>query len=121
MLLLAFCVLCAGATLGLVLALLHGRVKPPPLAAGLIHGTVGLSGLAILVAALGGPPRGVALGGASFGIFSVVMLVGTALAGLAILTLRARKKRLSVLLVGLHATLAMFGVVILAAYLSLPA
>ncbi len=120
MLLLSLFMLCAGATLGLGLALLHGLGRPPALSAGLAHGTLGLGGLAVLMAALGGPPRGVALGGASFGVFAAVMLAATALAGLLILTARARRWRPSALLIGLHATLALFGVVILAAYLSLP-
>jgi hypothetical protein len=121
MLMLSFGLVCAGAVLGLLLAALHGLGKRLPLWSGLVHASAGLSGLGVLLVGLGGPPRGVALGGASFGPVAAAMLGAAALAGLLIFALRLRGARLSVLLIGLHATVALFGVVVLAAYLSFPA
>ncbi len=121
MLTLSLSLVCAGALIGLTLAVLHGLGRSPPLWPGLVHAAVGLGGLGVLLAALGGPPRGVALGGGSFGMVSAAMLCVAALAGALILALRLRRARPSVMLIGLHATLALFGVVVLAAYLSLPA
>ncbi len=121
MLMLSFGLVCAGAVLGIMLAVLHGVGRRPPLWSGLVHASAGLGGLGVLLAALGGPPRGVAMGGAAFGPVAAAMLGGAALAGVLILSLRLRRARLSVLLIGLHATVALFGVVVLAAYLSMPA
>ena len=112
---------CAASLAGMVLAVLHGLGDRPPLWSGLAHGAVGLGGLGVLLVALRGPPRAVALGGAAFGPVAAAMLATAALAGGAVLALRLRGTRPSVMLVGLHATVALFGLVVLAAYLSLPA
>ena len=121
MLTLALWLVCGGALMGVSLAVLHGLERRPPLWSGLVHAATGLVGLGVLLAALGGPPRAVALGGASFGIVAAAMLGAAALAGGLILALRLRGTKPSVMLIGLHATVALFGVTILAAYLSLPA
>ena len=121
MLLLSLLLACAGSVMGMVLATLHGLGQRPPLWSGLAHGAAGVAGLGVLLAALEGPPRGVALGGASFGAVAAAMLGAAALAGVLMLVLRLRGTRSSVMLVGAHATVALFGVIVLAAYLSLPA
>ena len=121
MLMLSLLLVCGGALIGLSLAVLHGLGRRPPLWSGLVHAATGLCGLGVLLAALGGPPRGVALGGASFGPVAAAMLGAAALAGGLMLALRLRGTAPSVMLIGLHATVALFGVVVLAAYLSLPA
>lgn len=105
----------------MVLAVLHGLGQRPPLWSGLAHGTIGLGGLGVLLAALGGPPRGVAMGGGAFGPVAAAMVATAALIGGLMLVLRLRGVRPSVMLIGLHATVALFGVVVLTAYLSLPA
>jgi hypothetical protein len=121
MLMLSLWLVCIGAVLGLILAVLHGVGRQPPLWSGLVHASAGLGGLGVLLVGLGGPPRGVALGGGAFGLVAAAMLGAAALAGALILVLRLRGARLSVLLIGLHATVALFGVMVLATYLSLPA
>ncbi len=121
MLMLALLLACAGASMGIALAVLHGLGRRPPLWSGLVHAATGVGGLGVLLAALGGPPRGVALGGASFGLVAAAMLGTAALAGSLVLALRLRGTKPSIMLIGLHATVALFGVVVLAAYLSLPA
>ncbi len=118
---LSLLLVCAGALMGLSLAVLHGLGRRPPLWPGLVHAATGLGGLGVLLAALGGPPRGVALGGAAFGSVAAAMLGAAALVGGVVLALKLRGTKPSVMLIGLHATVALFGVVVLAAYLSLPA
>ncbi len=83
------------------------------------HGLLGAAGFSGLLLSLGGPPRGVATGAQNFGAIAAG-LVGFALAlGLLIYAIRRRRGNLSPLLLGLHATAAVAGVVMLAAYLSL--
>ena len=82
----------------------------------LAHGGLGAAGFTALLLALGGPPRGAAMGAQNFGAIAAI-LVGSALAlGLLIFAIRRQP---SPLLLGLHATAAVAGVVMLAAYLSL--
>jgi hypothetical protein len=80
------------------------------------HGALGLAGFIVLLFSLGGPPRGAALGLAGFGRAAAILLGLTLLAGGEMLFERLRYRRLPILLVGLHATLAIGAVVILAAY-----
>jgi hypothetical protein len=113
----AFLTLCFALLLGSVLAVLYlssGRV--PALAAAL-HGLIGLAGFFWLLLALRGPPRGLATGTSSFGVVAAVLIALAALAGAAILAAHRLKPRLAGTLIGVHATLAVSGVVILAAYL----
>ena len=119
MLLLSFSLLLLAASFGTVLAAVYVRPRRPlPFGRtlGALHGLLGLSGLAALLLALRGPPRGVAMGVGSFGRIAAALLALALLAGLALLTQRLRQRRQPVLVVGVHATIAVCGVVILAAY-----
>ncbi len=74
----------------------------------------------LLLAALGGPARGVAYGVGGFGTVAAVLLGLTLASGLAVMSLR-RRRHDPMLAIGVHATLAIFGFVLLAAYASVPA
>jgi hypothetical protein len=123
MLIAAFIALAAAVALGAALAVRYLRTATAaapssrvwPLAA--LHGLLGIGGLCCLLLALRGPPRGVALGVGSFGAISAGLLTLAALAGLTVLFVHRVKRRRAATLIGLHATLAVSGFVILAAYL----
>jgi Ca2+/H+ antiporter len=83
---------------------------------GASHGTLGVIGLILLLLALRGPPHGEAMGVGPFGRIAAVLIAMALLAGLAILVGRLRHCRVSSLIIGAHATIAVTGVVILAAY-----
>lgn len=120
----AMLVLSLAALGGLALAMLHGSLpegKHIPFAVGLSHGLAGAAGLALLVLGLlREAPHGASKGAAGFGTFAAVLLGGTLLLGLAPVQARLRRRGLPVLALGLHATLAVLGLTLLAAYLSLP-
>jgi hypothetical protein len=101
------------------LAVLHFDGRSPhrvPWPLALVHVLVALGGFALLVLALQGPPRGVDQGTGGFGIAAAVLFALAIAAGLAIfLRFRVRKKGANAL-VGVHATLAVSAIVILAAY-----
>ncbi|HJS84883.1 MAG TPA: hypothetical protein VJ779_05440 [Acetobacteraceae bacterium] len=113
-------VLSATAALGVALIVLYGLQRFALIRwVGPLHGLTGLSGLVLLLLALRGPPRGAAYGVAGFGTIAA-MLLGLAIAtGLVVLTVRRRRGD-PMLAIGLHATLAIFGLVLLAAYASIP-
>jgi len=118
MLLLSFWLLLSAGLFGSVLGALHlrtGRAQPKA-AYGVLHGLLGAVGLAVLLLALRGPPRGVAMGVGSFGRVATIILATTLLAGLVIATMYFRRQRPSGLLIAVHATIAISGIVILAAY-----
>jgi hypothetical protein len=110
MLLLSLCLLLAAGTIGGVLAI---RWRP---AFGLLHGLIGAAALAALVLTLSGPPRGVAMGVGSFGRIAAWLLAAALLAGLGIVALRLRTRRVPAFVIGVHATIAISGIVMLAAY-----
>ena len=83
---------------------------------GSVHGALGVAGLVTLIAGLAGPPRGVAMGVGAFGRIAAVLLALALAAGLTIMVIRLRSRRLPVLLVAMHLTIAITGIVILAAY-----
>ncbi|MGC1697040.1 MAG: hypothetical protein WA743_17400 [Pseudolabrys sp.] len=114
----AFTALGIAVLLGSVLAVLHLRqgVAQPPWPLGASHGLIALAGLGLLAFALRGPPRGLDQGTGSFGTIAVALIALAALVGLAQLAARLRKKRLSGVLIGIHATLAIGGFVILLVY-----
>jgi hypothetical protein len=119
MLLLSFVLLLIAALLGTVLAALHvgaASPQPPRWPFGALHGLLGLVGFAALLLALRGPPRGEAMGVGGFGRIAAVLLAAALLAGSAVLIARLARRRVPVLVIGLHATIAVSGVVILAAY-----
>jgi len=120
MLITAFAVLALAILLGSVLAVLHLReaaASPPPLALGALHGLLALGGLLCLMVALGGPMRGIETGTASFGKIAAVFLALALLAGVGIFALHLCRRRLAGALIGIHASLAVCGFVILAAYI----
>jgi hypothetical protein len=118
MLLVAFLIFAIAVLLGTVLAVLHMRegAAMPPWALGALHGLIALTGLGCLLLALGGPPRGLAQGTASFGATAAALFAVAAMIGAMLLAARRRRQRIPGLLIGLHATFAVSGFVVLAAY-----
>ena len=114
----AFIVLGIAVLLGGVLAVPHLRegAAPPLLPFGALHGLIAIAGLALLALALRGPPRGVAQGTGSFGTIAAALIGMAALVGLTQLAARLRGRRLPGMLIGIHATLAVGGFVVLLAY-----
>ena len=116
----AFGILAAAVALGTALAVLYLRgedAAAPPWLLTVLHGLFGLGGLGCLLLALRGPPRGLDQGTASFGVIAAALLAAAALAGLTALIRQRGRGRRAGTLIGLHATLAVSGFVILAAYL----
>ena len=113
-----FVILGIAVLLGSLLAVLYlrteGAAAPWPLAA--LHGLVAIGGLFCLALALRGPLRGVEQGTASFGIIAVTLIGSAALIGVGSLVTHLLKRRLPGILIGVHATLAVGGFAILAAY-----
>jgi hypothetical protein len=114
----SFLVLAGAVLLGSLLAVFYLRTTvaaaaPWPLA--LLHGALGTSGLGLLALALRGTPRGLEQGTGSFGMISFGLLALAAIAGVGLLVAHLQRWRPGLLL-GLHATLAVGGFVILAAY-----
>jgi len=127
MLVAAFLILAFAVALGAVLAVLHLRTKPaatppqlppspPPWPLAALHGLLAVAGFCCLALALRGPPRGVEQGTASFGIIAAVLFALAALLGAWLLLARVFKKRIGDGTIGIHATLAVSGFVVLAAY-----
>lgn len=118
MLFLAFALVLVAAAFGGALVWMNlapGRAAPPwPY--GMLHAVLGAAGLAVLLLALRGPPRGEAMGVGSFGSIAAWLLAVALLMGLVLLSTRLRHRRLTSGPVGIHAMLAISGVVILAAY-----
>ena len=80
---------------------------------GILHGVIGAAGLAVLLLALRGPPRGVAAGAASFGP-TAGWLFGAALLSGAVVYLR-RRKGVAVMM-AIHAGMAITGYALLLAW-----
>jgi O-antigen/teichoic acid export membrane protein len=114
----AFIVLSCTIAFGCALALVHlrsGKAAPVAWWVAALHGLIGLGGLGLLALALRGPVRGLAQGTGSFGIISASLIASAAIIGGMILT-RHRKGQHAGALIGVHATLAIGGFVMLAAY-----
>jgi hypothetical protein len=108
------------AGLGLVLAFpyLRGTRTRGQLPA-IVHGSCGAAGFCFLVAALQGPRRGDAMGVGSFGVAASV-LFGIALAiGPVVPLLRGRSPRGAGTILGVHASVAITGLVLFLAWASL--
>ena len=90
------------------------RVRWP----GIVHGSLGLAGFVLLLAGLGGPARGAQQGAGSFGYIAAGFVGSAVLLGLVVFAARIRRRAPSMLAVGVHATLAVGGLVMLAAYLA---
>ncbi len=117
MLLLAFALLLIAALGGSVLMGLHLRAERPPGASlGALHGLAGIAGFIVLLLALRGPPRGQAMGVGEFGRVAAALLTMALAVAIPIVLVRLRHRRIPGLIVGAHATIAVSGVVILAAY-----
>jgi membrane protease YdiL (CAAX protease family) len=120
MLMAAFVTLGIAVLLGSVLAVLHLRAAGAArgtAALAALHALIALGGFACLLAALRGPPRGLDSGTAEFGIIATVLVALAALLGGGFLASRLLKRRITSGWIGLHATLAVAGFVVLAAYL----
>jgi len=120
MLIVAFVILGLAVLLGSLLAILHMRAaqtatRTAALAA--LHALVALGGFACLLAALRGPPRGLETGTVEFGAIAAGLIALAALLGGGFVALRLLKRRIAGSLIGIHATLAVAGFVVLAAYL----
>jgi hypothetical protein len=114
-LLVATSLLAVAVAIGTVLALRReGRLPALPIAAA--HGAIGIAGLGLLSYILPGSHRGEATGSQSFGVIAAVLLAAAATVGLGMLAFHLRARRLPGGLVGIHATLAVSGFVILAVY-----
>ena len=102
-----------------LLAVLHMRAAgagAAPWQIAILHGLLGIGGLISLALALQGPPRGLDQGISSFGLISATLIALAALIGGGMALLRLLGRRLPGGLIGVHATLAVSGFVILAAY-----
>jgi hypothetical protein len=120
MLTVAFLILTTAVLFGIVLAILHARGETAwrvPWPVGVLHGLIGICGFVCLLLALRGPPRGLDQGMASFGMIGAGLIALAVLVGLAIfITFRTKQRGGAGTLIGIHATLAVSGFVILAAY-----
>jgi hypothetical protein len=118
----AFVILTFAVALGGLLAVLHlqtNRTASPLLSRwqfGALHGFLAVTGLACLILALRGPPRGVQYGTASFGIVAAALFAVAALLGARLLAARVFNKPIGGGTIAVHATLAVSGFVILIAY-----
>lgn len=103
---------------GTALALWHMRAtdgaSQPPLPAGIAHGVVGATGLAVLLLALRGPPRGAATGVGSFGTEAAALFAAALLTGIVIFFRRRKAVAITI-----HAGIAITGYVLLLAWNSL--
>ncbi len=113
----AFTLLVVAVLMGSLLAVPYLREgAAPPWLLGVLHGLIAMSGLALLALALRGSPRGVAQGVGSFGAIAAALIAVAALAGLVQFILRLRRQRPPGALIGVHATLAIGGFIILLVY-----
>ena len=108
--------LLVAALIGAGLAAGHLRGAVPERRVAALHGLLAVLGFALLLAGLRGPPRGEAMGVGSFGRVAAVLLALALLTGIGMLLVRWRRRSVLAPLIGLHATLAISGVVVLAAY-----
>lgn len=119
----AFVIIASAALLGItMLAVQHMRAKTAaagPRLIALLHGLLGIGGLICLAWALRGPPRGLDQGTSSFGLISATLIALAALIGGGVVVLHLLGKWIPGTLIGIHATLAVSGFVILAAYVLL--
>jgi hypothetical protein len=120
MLVSAFIILGIAVLIGSLLAILHLRTDEgatPPWWLAALHGLLAIFGLCCLALTLRGPMRGVDRGTASFGIIATALLALAALVGIRLLLARFFGKRITGVMIGIHATLAVSGFVILLTYI----
>jgi hypothetical protein len=116
----AFWTLASAVALGSAAAIVDLRKGTAAIGSGRLgaaHGTFAIVGFGLLAWALPGSSRGSSSGSSSFGVIAAVLLALALLLGLGLLSTRLLRKRLPGFLVGVHATLAVSGLVMLAAYL----
>jgi hypothetical protein len=102
----------------LAIQVMRAPTVPPSRALAWFHGIAALISYGILVVALMAPgTRGAATGTQSFGLVAALLLLLAALLGIVSLALHLMKKRMPGVAVGVHASVAIFGYVILAVYL----
>ena len=101
----------------LAIQVLRRATQAPPPALVRLHGFAALLSYGVLVVGLMGPPRGAATGTQFFGLTAAILLLVAAAIGLFSLVLHYRRKRLPGIAIGIHASVAIFGYVILAVYL----
>jgi hypothetical protein len=87
-----------------------------------LHGIAALISYGVLIVALTGPPpgqqpRGAATGTQSFGLVAAVLLLLAAAIGIVSLGLHLVRRRMPGIAIGIHASVAVFGYVMLAVYL----
>lgn len=85
---------------------------------GVVHGLLGIAGFVLLVVGLDGPRRGVDQGAGDFGFIAAGFVAGALLLSLVVFVARMRRRPPSMLAIGVHATLAVGGLVMLAAYVA---
>ena len=119
MLVAAFVILAVAVLLGSVLAVPHLQTEghAPSWSPAALHGLGASSGLGCLALALRGPTRGLDQGTASFGLIAIALIALAALVGVGLLAARVFKRRISGIMIGVHATLAVSGFVVLTAYI----
>ena len=112
--------LTGGVLLGLILVALSQAARPTaqPWWPGALHGVLGAAGLGLLVLGLGGPRHGVEQGAGSFGLVAAWLVAAALGLGSLLALARMRRRPPSMLVVGVHATLGVGGLVLLATYLS---
>jgi hypothetical protein len=108
----------AAVALGVTLALRYLRGGRLPVV-GVVHGLMGATGLVLLVVALQGPRRGVAMGVGSFGVVAAV-LFGIALTlGPFVPLLTKRVPRAAGVVLAAHASIAITAFVLFLAWTSM--
>ncbi len=115
----AFAVLGIAVLLGSVLFVMHLRNDQRSAARwrlAALHGLIGIGGLACLLFALHNPALRPDRGTAGFGEISLGLIALAALLGGGIFATRLANSRRTGALIGIHATIAISGFVILAAY-----
>jgi hypothetical protein len=101
----------------LAIQILRRPTQPPPRALAWLHGIAALLSYGVLLVALMGPARGTATGTQSFGLVAALLLLLAALVGIVSLALHLFRRRMPGIAIGIHASVAIFGYVILAVYL----
>lgn len=119
MLIAAFVTLGFAVLVGSILAImyLHTKGAAPPWPLPALHALLAIGGFVCLLFALRGPPRGLETGTGSFGVIAAVLIATAALIGGGIIAVHLLGRRLPEILIGFHATFAVGGFIILAAYL----
>ncbi|SIQ21256.1 MULTISPECIES: hypothetical protein [Acidiphilium] len=110
------------ATLGGYLSIGYLRGTPPPAAGwmlGLVHGVVGAAGLLELVIGLERHPPPASAGVAGFGVGAEVLLGLAILLGLLVIMAAWRGKRLSGVVIGAHASVAITAIALVSAIVAL--